>query len=94
MHFLENSIFFLNAYFCHELRFVATLRSKLRFLLRKTGVDSEFLRKNLAAEVSGLAKCLTKCYHFTVYVSLIKLNLRNVQEYLAITWNSIITQTN
>ena len=27
MHFLENSMFVLNAYFCRELRFVATLRS-------------------------------------------------------------------
>ena len=42
MHFLENSMFVLNAYFCRELRFVAILRSKLRFLLRNTGVDSDF----------------------------------------------------
>ena len=42
MHFLENSMFVLNAYFCHELRLVATLRSKLRFLFRNTGVDSDF----------------------------------------------------
>ena len=35
-------MFVLNAYFCRELRFVAILRSKLRFLLRNTGVDSEF----------------------------------------------------
>ena len=49
MHFLENSMFVLNAYFCRELRFVAILRSKLRFFLRNTGVDSEFLRKKLAA---------------------------------------------
>ena len=34
MHFLENSMFILNAYFCRELKFVAILRSKLRFLLR------------------------------------------------------------
>ena len=53
MHFLENSMFVLNAYFCRELRFVAILRSKLRFLLRNTGVDSEFLRKKLAVEGSG-----------------------------------------
>ena len=46
-------MFVLNAYFCRELRFVAILRSKLRFLLRNTGVDSEFLRKKLAAEGSG-----------------------------------------
>ena len=49
-------MFVLNAQFCHELRFVAILRSKLRFLLRNTGVDSdfysEFLRKKLAAEGS------------------------------------------
>ena len=32
----------LNAYFCRESRFVAILRSKLRFLLRYTGVDSDF----------------------------------------------------
>ena len=51
MHFLENSMFVLNAYFCREFRFVAILRSKLRFLLRNTGVDSDF-RKNLAVEVS------------------------------------------
>ena len=55
--------------------FTQKYRSWLRFY-------SEFLRKNLAAEVSGLAKCL------------IKLNLRNVQEYFAITWNSNTTQTN
>ena len=35
-------MFVLNAYFCRELRFVAILRSKLRFLLRNTGVDSDF----------------------------------------------------
>ena len=35
--------------------FTQKYRSWLRFY-------SEFLRKNLAAEVSGLAKCLTKCY--------------------------------
>ena len=42
MHFLENSMFVLNAYFCRELRFVEILRSKLRFLLRNSGVDSDF----------------------------------------------------
>ena len=42
MHFLENSMFVLNAYFCRELRFVAILRSRLRFLLRNTWVDSDF----------------------------------------------------
>ena len=42
MHFLENSMFVLNGYFCRKLRFVAILRSKLRFLLRYTGVDSDF----------------------------------------------------
>ena len=56
MHFLENSMFVLRAYFCRELRFVTILRSKLRFLFRNTGVDSrfysEFLRKKLAVEVS------------------------------------------
>ena len=35
-------MFVLNAYFCRELKFVAILRSKLRFLLRNTGVDSDF----------------------------------------------------
>ena len=35
-------MFVLNAYFCRESRFVAILRSKLRFLLRNTGVDSDF----------------------------------------------------
>ena len=42
MHFLQNSMFVLNVYFCRELKFVAILRSKLRFLLRNTGVDSDF----------------------------------------------------
>ena len=46
-------MFVLNAYFCRELRFVAILRSKLRFLLRNTGVDSDFTQnfwgKKLAA---------------------------------------------
>ena len=51
MHFLENLMFVLNAYYCRELNFVAILRPKLRFLLRNTGVDSDF-RKNLAVEVS------------------------------------------
>ena len=37
-------MFVLNAYFCRELRFVAILRSKLRFLLRNTGVDSDFIQ--------------------------------------------------
>ena len=45
-------MFVLNAYFRRELRFVAILRSKLRFLLRNTGVDSDFAQKKLAAEVS------------------------------------------
>ena len=44
-------MFVLNAYFYHESEFVVILRSKLRFLLRNTGVDSDF-RKNLAVEVS------------------------------------------
>ena len=35
-------MFVLNAYFCRDLRFVAILRSKLRFLLRTTRVDSDF----------------------------------------------------
>ena len=35
-------MFVLNAYFCGELRFIAILRSKLRFLLRNTVVDSYF----------------------------------------------------
>ena len=35
-------MFVLIAYFCRELRFVAILRSKLRFLLKNTGVDSDF----------------------------------------------------
>ena len=38
-------MFILNAYFCRELKFVATLRSKLRFLLRNTGVDSDVTQK-------------------------------------------------
>ena len=54
MHFLENSRFVLNAYFYRELRFVAILLSRLRFLPKNTGVDSEFLRKKLTVEVSGL----------------------------------------
>ena len=32
----------LNGYFCRELKFIAILRFKLRFLLRNTGVDSDF----------------------------------------------------
>ena len=35
-------MFVLNAYFCRELKFVAILLFKLRYLLRKTGVDSDF----------------------------------------------------
>ena len=35
-------MFVLNVYFCRELKFVANLRFKLRFLLRNTGVDSDF----------------------------------------------------
>ena len=35
-------MFVLNVYFCRELRFVGILRSKLRLLLRNTGVDSDF----------------------------------------------------
>ena len=35
-------MFVLNAHFCRELKFVAILRFKLRFLLRNTGVDSDF----------------------------------------------------
>ena len=46
-------MFVLNGYFCRELKFIAILRFKLRFLLRNTGADSEFLRKNLAAGGSG-----------------------------------------
>ena len=46
-------MFVLNMYLCRELRFVASLRSKLRLLLRNTGVESEFLRKKLAVEGSG-----------------------------------------
>ena len=38
-------MFVLNAFFCRESRFVAILRSKLRFLLRNTGVDSDFTQK-------------------------------------------------
>ena len=55
MHFLENSMFVLNAYFCCELNFVAILRSKLRFLLRNTG------RKNLAGGGSGQNNALSTC---------------------------------
>ena len=39
-------MFVLNSYFCRESRFVAILRSKLRFLLRNTGVDSDFSTKH------------------------------------------------
>ena len=39
MHFLENSMSVLNAYFRREIRFVAILRSKLRLLLRNTGEE-------------------------------------------------------
>ena len=66
MHFLEISMFVLNAYFRRELRFVAVLRSKLRFLLRNTDrlrFYSEFLRKKLAAGGSGrnTSKYLKEC---------------------------------
>ena len=49
-------MFVPNTYFCRELRFVAILRSNLRFLLRNTGLrlNSEFLRKNLAAGGSAV----------------------------------------
>ena len=49
-------MFVPNTYFCRELRFVAILRSNLRFLLRNTGLRlySEFLRKNLAAGGSAV----------------------------------------
>ena len=55
-------MFVLNAFSCRELKFVAILRAKLRFLLRNIGVDrfySEFLRKNLAAEVSDSLSVLS-----------------------------------
>ena len=48
-------MFVLNAYFCRELRFVAILRSKLRFLLRNTGVDSDFY-----SEIQGLTQILLR----------------------------------
>ena len=35
-------MFVLNGYFCRELKFIVILRSKLRFLLRNTGIDSDF----------------------------------------------------
>ena len=38
----NSTMFVLNAYFGRELRFVAILRSKFRFLLRNIGVDSDF----------------------------------------------------
>ena len=57
-------MFVLSAYFCRELRFVVILRSKLRFLLRNTGVDSEFLRKKLAVEVSGMKSRPSKLREF------------------------------
>ena len=51
-------MFVLNGYFCRELKFITILPSKLRFLLRNTGFDSdfssEFLRKKLAVETSDL----------------------------------------
>ena len=78
-------MFVLNVYFCCELRFVATYAPNSDFYLEiqeLTQILLRILRKNLAAEVSGLAKCL------------IKLNLRNVQEYFAITWNSNTTEIN
>ena len=42
--FSGNSLIVLNAYFCRELRFVAILRSKLRYLLRNTELDSDFIQ--------------------------------------------------
>ena len=60
-------MFVLNAYFCRELRIVAILRSKLKFLLRNTGVDSdfnsEFLRKKMAA---GGSDARVKSIKFTI----------------------------
>ena len=48
-------MFVLNAYFCRELRFIAILRSKLRFLLRYSEVDIVYLvsEENLAGGVSA-----------------------------------------
>ena len=40
--FSGKSMFDVNAYFCRELKVVAILCSKLRFLHRYTGVDSDF----------------------------------------------------
>ena len=59
MHFLENSMFVLNAYLCCELRFVAILRSKLRFLLRNTGVDSDF-SQNFWGKIGRLKSLLRR----------------------------------
>ena len=40
--FSVNSMFVPNGYFCRESKFVVILRPKLRFLLRKMRVDSDF----------------------------------------------------
>ena len=67
MHFLENSMFVLNVYFCRELRFVAILRSKLRFLFRNTGVDSDFTQNFLGNNwrLEALASTHEKLNPFT-----------------------------
>ena len=58
MHFLENSIFVLNAYFCRKLNFVAILRSKLRFLLRIQELTQILLRIS-EEKIGGWGLCTT-----------------------------------
>ena len=61
-------MFVLNAYFCRESRFVAILRSKLRFLLRNTGVDSDFTQnfwgKNWRLKALVLSSCSMNQWSF------------------------------
>ena len=121
MHFLENSMFVLNVYFCCELRFVATYAPNSDFYSEIQQLTQILLR--ISEEKFGgwslwsgqVSNQVLSLYHhgelgnsstgskwegfdkltntnFTVYVSLIKLNLRNVQEYFAITWNSNTTE--
>ena len=82
MHFLENSMFVLNAYFCRELRFVAILCSKLRFLFRNTGVNSDFTQnfwgknwrlKSLVHGAVGRLEKLVDCLKMQYILHFIKI---------------------
>ena len=51
---MENSKFGLSAYFCRELKFIAILLSKLKYLLRIKGVDSDFTQ-NFWEKLGGIS---------------------------------------